>query len=52
MSTIRPEVLLFMRAADTILKRASGAGEPLSDEEAAELSTCLGRLQEFIPANY
>jgi hypothetical protein len=48
MSTLRPEVLVFMRAADTIIQRASHAGVPFSDEEAAELSTCLGKLQEVL----
>jgi hypothetical protein len=32
MSTPRPEILVFMSAADTIIQRASGGGVPFSDE--------------------
>jgi hypothetical protein len=39
MSIIRPEVLVFMRAADTLIKRGSGAGIPLSEAEISELAT-------------
>ena len=48
MSTIRPEVLVFLRAAETVIKRASGSGVPLSDGEASEIGACLSRLQKFL----
>ena len=48
MSTIRPEVLVFMRAAETVIKRASGSGIPLSDAEATELVTYVRKLAEFL----
>ena len=45
---IRPEVLVFMRAAETLVRRASGAGIPLSNEEASAVATCLRTLGEFL----
>jgi hypothetical protein len=41
MHTVRPEVLVFMRAAETLIKRASGNGVALFDEEASEVAICL-----------
>jgi hypothetical protein len=45
---IRPEVLVFMRAAETMIRRAFGAGVPFSDEEATAVATCLRTLGEFL----
>lgn len=47
MSTIRPEVLAFMQAAEALIKRSQN-GELLSDEEVDELSKCLGKLEETL----
>lgn len=48
MSTLRPELWLFVRAAATLINRTTGTGRPLSEEEASELANCLRRLEEFL----
>ena len=47
MSTIRPEILAFMQAAEALIQR-DNSGEPLSDEETDELSRYLGRLEDTL----
>jgi hypothetical protein len=46
--SIRPEVQLFAYAAEVLIKRATGFEKPLSTKEAAELSRCVGRLEELL----
>jgi hypothetical protein len=46
--SIRPEVQSFAYAAEALIKRATGFAEPLSTKEAAELSRCVGRLEELL----
>ena len=46
MASIRPEILAFMQAAEALIKRSTS--EPLSDEEADELSRYLGRLEDTL----
>ena len=36
-----------MQAAEALINR-NNSGEPLSDKEADELSSCLGRLEELL----
>jgi hypothetical protein len=46
--SIRPEVQLFAYATEALIKRATGFEKPLSTKEAAELSRCVGRLEELL----
>ena len=47
MPTIRPEVLEFLRAAETMITRASGVRARLSEQEAPEVASCLNKLENF-----
>ena len=49
--SIRPEILLFHQATETLIKQGSGLGEPCSIEEGAALATSFAGLQEFIGIN-
>ena len=46
MASIRPEILAFMQAVEALITHSKG--EPLSDEEADELSRYLGRLEDTL----
>lgn len=39
---------LFAYAAEALIKRATGFEKPLSTKEVAELSRCVGRLEELL----
>jgi hypothetical protein len=43
---IRPDVLVFLRVAETVIRRATGSGVPLSDDETTELATCISKLEK------
>ena len=46
---VRPEVLVFMRAAETVIRRASDAGNQLSEQEVIEVASCLSKHKMFVP---
>jgi hypothetical protein len=50
MSSIRPEVLALVQAAQSLLSRITDE-QPLSDEEADEISCCLAKIEEHLNLN-
>ncbi len=48
MSTIRPEVRVFMRAAEALIKGSADTSRPLSDEEASEIARYVDRLRDIL----
>ncbi|ULA68618.1 MAG: hypothetical protein LZF62_360021 [Nitrospira sp.] len=48
MPTIRPEVRVFMRAAEALIKGSADTGTPLSEEEASEIARYVDRLRDFL----